>query len=150
MGAMVAQTVAVTAPDRVLSLILGGFPPGLDQDQLNQLAPETIPASWDEWGTGYPEAVRQMFMEHNDDFEALRACMAANYQAGATISDLQAAPHPTLVYVGAEDSLADLARQQAEALPGRLELVPGGHVEAFRGTAHVLPLALSHIDAASM
>jgi pimeloyl-ACP methyl ester carboxylesterase len=148
MGARVAENLAVKAPDRVLSLTLGGAAPGLDQEQWRELLPPTVPASWDELFGGLPQAVIDMFKEHNKDFAAIQACVAASSQEATTIRDLQAAPHPTLAYAGADD-LPDLVRRQCEALPCQFEIVPGGHAEAFRQSDNILPLVISHIEASA-
>ena len=150
MGANVSETLAVTAPDRVRSLTLGGFPPGLSREQLDAFEWE-IPDSWEEWDDGsFPPAVVAMFRDHNPDFRPIRACMQAIWSRPAvSLAGLRALAGPILTYIGADDYMADLAREQCAALPCRLEIVPGGHVEAFREIDNVLPFALSHLDAAA-
>ena len=65
------------------------------------------------------------------------------------MSGLRALACPILDYVGVHDDWADLVRAQCAALRCRLEIVPGGHVEAFREIRNVLPLVLSHLEAAA-
>jgi pimeloyl-ACP methyl ester carboxylesterase len=147
MGASMAEAIAVLAPGRVASLVLGGAPFGLTVEQRGAEFSSTVPQTWEEMLGGLPSSVIAFFKEHNDDFAALQALWAA-YTAddfAVTISDMQAAPHPTLAYVGADDEWLDLARQQAAALPCRLEIVPGDHAMAFRQSENVLPLVLSYL-----
>jgi pimeloyl-ACP methyl ester carboxylesterase len=149
MGTNVAQNLAVIAPGRVTSLVLGGYPPGLDQEQERALRGTQVPQTWEEMLDGVPSAVIDMFKAHNEDFAAVQACRAAASETWATIAGLQSAAHPTLAYIGADDDLADLTRQQCVAVPCRLEIVPGNHVQAFRQAGNILPLAISHIDASA-
>jgi pimeloyl-ACP methyl ester carboxylesterase len=149
MGAKVAQNLAVIAPDRVISLVLGGYPPGLDREQERVTLGTEVPQTWEEMLAGLPPAVIDMFRANNDDFAAAQACAAALSDTRATVAELQSAAHPTLAYIGADDERADLTRQQCEAVPCRLEIVPGDHVQAFRQAGNILPLAISHMDASA-
>jgi pimeloyl-ACP methyl ester carboxylesterase len=146
MGSNVAQNMAVIAADRVMSLVLGGYPPGLDQEQERARRGTEVPQTWEEMLDGFPPVVIDMFRAHNDDFAAVQACWAALSDTRATVADLQSVVLPTLVYIGADDEGAELTRQQCDALGYRLEMVPGGHVLAFRQAASILPLAISHLD----
>jgi pimeloyl-ACP methyl ester carboxylesterase len=154
MGVTVAEALAVMAPERVLSLILGAHVPGLTQQQRRDwLGP--IPADWNDlFGDGLPQAVIEMFREHNKDFAPIRACVAGLAEGATPISDLQAAAHKTLVYAGADedwittDRSASIFRRNCEALSAQIEIVPGGHAEAFRQSQHILPQALAHLEAA--
>ena len=148
MGASMAEALAVLAPSRVASLVLGGAPFGLTMEQRGAEFSSAVPQTWEDMLGGLPSAVIAFFQEHNDDFAALQALWAAytTDDFAVTISDLQAVPHPTLAYAGADDYWLDLARQQSAALPCRLEIVPGDHATAFRQSENVLPLVLSHLD----
>jgi pimeloyl-ACP methyl ester carboxylesterase len=148
MGTSVAENLAVTVPGRVQSLLLGGFPPGLDGGERRAVTWPQLPQTWEEMLEGWPQPVADMFKAHND-FPAVQACLAALADSPTTITDLQAAPHPTLAYIGADDELADLTRQQCDALPCRLEVVPGEHVQAFRQAENVLPFAIGHRNASA-
>jgi pimeloyl-ACP methyl ester carboxylesterase len=148
MGATVAEALAVSAPDRVVSLVLGGFPPGLDREQWRATFGSEPPQTWDDLLGELPPPIYEMFRAHNDDLEALVACYTAMMaDAPTAIADLRSAPHPTLAYIGADDGLIELARQQCEALPCRLEIVPGEHALAFRQAENILPLAMKHFEA---
>jgi pimeloyl-ACP methyl ester carboxylesterase len=149
MGTKVAQDLAIIAPGRVTSLVLGGYPPGLDREQERVLLGTEVAQTWEEMFDGLPPAVIDMFKAHNEDFAAVQACQAALSDTRATIAGLQSAAHPTLAYIGADDERADLARQQCDAMPCRLEIVPGDHVQAFRQAQNILPLAISHMDASA-
>jgi pimeloyl-ACP methyl ester carboxylesterase len=148
MGATVAEALAVSSPGRVLSLVLGGFPPGLDQEQMRALlGSEPPPETWDDLLGGWPPPIYEMFRTRNGDLEALLACNSVIGDSPTTLADLRSAPHPTLAYIGADDALVELARQQCNALPCRLEIVPGEHALAFRQSENILPLAIKHIEA---
>ncbi len=143
-GSSVAEHLAVTAPDRVLSLVLGGFPIGLDAAGRAAIAGEP-PASIEDMFAGWPPELAQAYIARND-FTAILAWHQAFGKYPVTISDLQAAPHPTLAYYGTDDTHLDLARQQARALPCQFEQVPGDHVMAFAQAASILPAATAHFD----
>jgi pimeloyl-ACP methyl ester carboxylesterase len=132
MGAGMAEGLAVLAPGRVLSLVLGGAPFGLSVEQWRAEFPPTVPQTWEEMLGGLPPHVADFLKQHND-FAALQALRAADItdDFAVTITDLQAAPHPTLAYIGASEGWLDLARQQCAALPCRLEVVPGDHAMAL-------------------
>jgi pimeloyl-ACP methyl ester carboxylesterase len=147
MGARVAENLAVSAPGRVQSLVLGGFPPGLDRDQLRSTVGSEPPRTWDDLLGGWPPPSYEMFRAHNDDLDALLACASVVGDFPVTLADLRSAPHPTLAYVGADDSRVELVRQQCDALPCRLEIVPGEHALAFRQAENILPLAMKHLEA---
>jgi len=93
-----------------------------------------------------PPLIYEMFRAQNDDLEALLACYATIRDPAATIADLQSVPHPTLAYYGAEDEFIELAQQQCDALPCRLEIVSGNHFQVFRQPENILPLAMKHIE----
>ena len=149
MGTTVAEKLAVSAPHRVLSLVLGGFPPGLDRDQWRADRGPERPQTWDDLLGGWPPPIYEMFRSHNDDLEALLACEAMIGANPTTLADLRSAPHPTLAYFGADDERVELARQQCDALPCRLEIVPGEHALAFRQAENILPLAIKHLEESS-
>jgi pimeloyl-ACP methyl ester carboxylesterase len=147
LGAWVAERLAVTDPDRVLSLTLGGMPPGLDLDQRrDRLGPDQVPASWEEMFEGWPESAIEQYKAHND-LGAIQAIIPTLYESATTIADLQAAPRPTLAYIGADEEYVNLARRQSEALPCRFEVVPSDHFAAFAESDNVVPLVIKHIQA---
>ncbi len=147
-GAVIAENLAITAPGRVASLILGGWPLGLDADQ--RAAMETPasdrPATIEEMFADWPPQVAELYIARND-FRAIRAVQEVIRKFPTTVADLQAAPHPTLAYYGADDTYLELAVQQARMLPCQLEIVPGNHVMAFAQSDNILPVAIAHIDA---
>jgi pimeloyl-ACP methyl ester carboxylesterase len=146
---MVAENLAATVPNRVLSLTLGGFPPGLDLDQRRALfPPDKAPASWDEMFRGWPEPLIDLY-KANTDLAAVQAIWVSLSEQPTTIADLQSSAHPTMAYIGAEDPLLELTRRQCAALPCRLEIVPGDHMAGFAQADNVLPLAISHIEASA-
>src|SRR5215467_947297 len=144
-GAAVAEHLAVAAPSQVLSLTLGGFPVGLDAQQRAALIGEP-PASVEEMFSGWPPALAETYIARND-FGAIQAVQQTFDKFPVTIDHLRAARVPTLAYCGADDTMLDLARQQAQALPCRFEQVPGDHVIAFAEAANVLPVVIAHFEA---
>ena len=144
-GSSVAEHLAVMAPDRVPSLVLGGFPVGLDTAQRAAILGEP-PASIEDMFAGWPPDVADLYIARND-FKAIQAWHQAFDKHPVSITDLQAAPRPTLAYYGGDDTHLDLARQQANALPCRFQQVPGDHVMAFAQAASILPAAIQHFDA---
>jgi len=77
LGTMVAENLAVTVPNRVLSLTLGGFPPGLDLDQRRAMfPPDKAPVSWDEMFRGWPEPLIDLY-KANTDLAAVQAIWAS-------------------------------------------------------------------------
>jgi pimeloyl-ACP methyl ester carboxylesterase len=148
-GAIIAEHLAATAPSRVASLILGGFPLGLDADQRAAMEPPVgeRPATIEEVFADWPPQVAELYIARND-FGAIQAVQETIYKFATTVSDLQAVPHPTLAYYGADDTFLGLAVQQAQMLPCHLEIVPGDHFMAFALADNILPTAIAHIDAA--
>lgn len=149
-GVMIAESLAAGCPERVRSLILGGFPVGLDAGQRAAMEEpaEELPASIEEMYADWPPELAEIFIARND-FGALRAVQETVFKFPTTIGDLRAAPHSTLAYYGADDVYFDLARQQAEALPCQFEEVPGDHATAFAQAGNILPAAIAHFDAAA-
>lgn len=146
-GSMVAEYLAVRSPGRVLSLILGGFPIGLDAADRAAMAAASVPsATLEERFADWPPPLAELFIANND-IGAVRAIQATIYEFPATIAELQASSHPTLSYYGADDIYIELARRQAQALPCHLEIVPGDHIRAFAEADNILPAAIAHIDA---
>ena len=145
MGTMVAENLAVSAPDRVRSLIFGGFPPGLDLLQRRAMFPPgDVPDSWEDMFEGWPQPLVDLY-KANNDLCAIQAIRASFIRDSITIADLQSSPHPTLAYIAAEDSRLDVTRHQCAALPCRLEIVPGDHIAGFSQSEQVLPLVVDHL-----
>jgi pimeloyl-ACP methyl ester carboxylesterase len=149
-GTVVAENLAAGSPGRVASLVLGGYPLGLDAAQraaMAELAGQ-FPATIEEYFADWPTPLAELFIARND-FGAMTAVRQTIYAFPTTVTQLQAAGHPTLAYCGADDDdYMDLCRQQAQKLPCHLETVPGDHKAAFAQAANILPAAIAHIDAA--
>ncbi len=150
-GVMIAESLAAACPERALSLVLGGFPAGLDSAQRAALQEpsEAFPASLEEMFADWPPALAEAFIARND-FGALVAVRETLYTLPTTVADLHAAARPILAYYGAEDTYLDLARNQAVALSCHFEAVPGDHVMAFAQTGNILPAAIAHFEAAQI
>jgi pimeloyl-ACP methyl ester carboxylesterase len=149
-GTMVAENLAAGFPGRVASLVLGGYPLGLDAAQRAAMADAAgeFPATIEEYFSDWPQALAELFIAHND-FSAMIAVKQTMYEFPTTVAELQAAAHPTLAYCGADDdAYLELARQQAGKLPCNLVTVPGDHIMAFAQADNIVPAAIAHIDAA--
>jgi hypothetical protein len=146
---MIAESLAAACPQRIMSLVLGGFPVGLDAAQRAAMEEpaEELPGSIDEMFADWPPELAEVFIAHND-FGAILAVQQTLYLFPTTIAELQAAPHPTVAYYGADDIYLDLARQQAAALGCQFRTVPGDHIMAFTRAANILPAAVAHFEAA--
>lgn len=149
-GSILAEYLAAQSASRVLSLILGGFPVGLDAVQratMEDPAAE-FPATIEEMFADWPPHLAELYIANNN-YDAILALRETLFKFPTTIADLQAAPHPTLAYYGADDTFIELARQQAQTLPCRLETVPGDHFTAFRQSDNILAAAIAHLNAAA-
>lgn len=148
-GTMVAENLAAGSPDRVVSLVLGGFPVGLDAAQRAALADAAgeFPATIEDYFADWPPQVAGVFIARND-FAAMTAVKQAMYEFPTTVAELQAAAHPTLAYCGADDIYLKLCQQQARKLFCHLETVPGDHFMTFAQVDNIVPTAIAHIDAA--
>jgi hypothetical protein len=109
--------------------------------------PEEFPGSIAEIFADWRPTLAEVYIAHND-FGAILALQETLYKFPTTIADLQAAPHPTLAYYGADDVYIELARQQAAALPCQFRTVPGDHIMAFAQATNILPAAVEHFQAA--
>lgn len=149
-GSIITEYLAARAASRVLSVTLGGFPVGLDAAQRAAMEEpaEEFPATIEEAFAAWPPALAELYIAKND-YGAIVAIHQTRFTFPTTIADLQAIPHPTLAYYGADDDYLELAREQAKALPCRLEVVPGNHFMAFSQADNILPAALAHLKAAA-
>ena len=157
-GGMVAQELALVAPDRVERLVLcctssgggGGasFPlqelEGLDADERAARALQLSDESFDaEWQAAHPQIVElyRSRTQHgaDDPDKAMGARRQLEARAGHDTYDrLPALTMPTLVCAGRRDGIAPLSNSEALAaqIPGaELEVYEGGHLFLMQDAA---------------
>ena len=152
MGASTSYVLASNAPDRILSLVLGG-------------GPHTLPEAWVQGLAGVldqgPEALLAMFEtslgelepERRDeilqlDTKSVAAAAAASIES-ISQDDFAELSVPCLLYVGADDELAFAQIQHiAELMPNaELHILPGlDHSRAARESQQMLPKVLEFFE----
>jgi pimeloyl-ACP methyl ester carboxylesterase len=142
MGSHLSLRIALTAPDRINNLILGGVggrmlpgapqppPPKMTMAEAMRAAdPSTIP---DATMKGF----RQFADNQGDDREALAACSQGLAQP-LDPDDLLTLRMPVLVVAGARDEIAGDPQALADAIPGaKAVTLPG--VDHFSAIPHAL------------
>lgn len=144
MGGWVGFGVALYAPERFRSLIIGGqHPYAQDMDGLRQLVrngvengPEAFVAMWEEnFGTLSSETRERMLAY---DYEALLAVAQDRESLEAVLPTMRM---PCLLYVGEMDEVYPIAKECAKQIPNvTFVTLPGlDHGEAIRRSDEVLP-----------
>jgi pimeloyl-ACP methyl ester carboxylesterase len=144
MGGWVGFGVALYAPERFRSLIIGGqHPYAQDMDGLRQLVrngvengPEAFVAMWEEnFGTLSSETRERMLAY---DYEALLAVAQDRESLEAVLPTMRM---PCLLYVGEMDEVYPIAKECAKQIPNvTFVTLPGlDHGEAIRRSDKVLP-----------
>lgn len=144
MGGWVGFGVALYAPERFRSLIIGGqHPYAQDMDGLRQLVrngvengPEAFVAMWEEnFGTLSSETRERMLAY---DYEALLAVAQDRESLEAVLPTMRM---PCLLYVGEMDEVYPIAKECAKQIPNvTFVTLPGlDHGEAIRRSHEVLP-----------
>ena len=157
-GGWLAAMIAAEHPDRVATLITGGWAaPGLSPDS-DTVRPRTIallngdwPAFWNALGFPVPDEDRR-YMEAMSDPRALGAVDLARLRSPYKI-DLERITAPSLLYCGAQDmstpQFASELRATAAALNTDPQVLPGDHdhITAFTDTDCVLDVVDPHLSA---
>jgi pimeloyl-ACP methyl ester carboxylesterase len=127
MGARIVAFVAVKAPQRVRSLILGGLGSrlvdgvGLPESIAEALEAPTLDAVTDPQGRTF----RAFAEQTGSDLAALAACIRGSRQT-LTREQVAAIPAPMLIAVGTQDPVAGSAQELAALNPGARALdIPG-------------------------
>jgi pimeloyl-ACP methyl ester carboxylesterase len=148
-GAALAFTMAATHPQRTLSTIAGGIPPNLPHDARAAVFGPWIDAlqagDWNRfWKTFLPvDAPTQALLQAGNDPHAVAAWMRG---AVATADLVAPGEVPALVYMGEKELFLEDARQTADTIGARFEVIPGrGHSGAFQDLAAVHPLVRSFL-----
>jgi pimeloyl-ACP methyl ester carboxylesterase len=153
-GAQIAGVMATLYPDRILSLVLGGVPPGplhenvvaiYDQstrDLIAKLASGDVDAAL--MGVN-DEATRRMFRERND-FQAIAAAMTGSLGLEPRF-DFTRLRRPPLAYAGEREMLIALFQRTATESGIALHVIPGAdHARAFQDLDSVAPIVERHLS----
>jgi pimeloyl-ACP methyl ester carboxylesterase len=138
MGARLALQLALSAPDRVDHLVLGGiggriFTPSPPDDAMGQAMEAADPESISD---PMLRSFRHFADEQGEDRLALAALSRAP-SGGLTPDDLYGVRSPTLVAAGSRDELAGSPQVLAEAIPGaKAVTLPG--CDHFNAIPHAL------------
>ena len=145
MGARTAFAVAAYAPDRLLSLIIGGSPPypmtpaaiEFYIDSLRK-GPETIPPMW-EMDAAVSPALRERLL--SNDVEALIAWPIQQKEAQGFENRLPTLPLTCLVIVGEKDSNYASLQECSRLIPDVtfVSLPELGHAGAFLNSTESVP-----------
>jgi pimeloyl-ACP methyl ester carboxylesterase len=152
MGGMVAQQLALKAPQRLRTLTLGCTYPGGEGSSL--IAPEDAGPLLEAMGSGNLDRVIKAMYEvnlssgfradpaHFDDFKTMATSLparqrtvqlqlqaVAGHDTQARLAEIEA---PTLVIHGTEDKMIPVANGELIA-----SLIPGAKLEIFEGTGHL-------------
>jgi pimeloyl-ACP methyl ester carboxylesterase len=150
-GAMHAVGVALTAPDRVRSLTLGGVPPAIPLEYRPMVFQPWVDAlrreDWTEfWRLFLPvdEKTRQI-LETTNDPRAVAATIAGMMPWDPTLADVRAS---SLVYMGTKEVFLEQGRQMADEIGAAFHEIPDrGHAGAFQDLATVEPIVRAHLAA---
>ena len=155
MGGWVGFSLGASAPDRVLSLVLGGADPfqpdtgPIEDDAWLRLFRQGMPAfvaDWERRDPNMPAIMRERWL-------ALDArAMAAAQEAGLTAPGLEDAlptiQTPTLIYYGTDDYPDRLPERAAAKMPNATVVALEGlnHAQAIRRSDLVLPHVEAFLD----
>jgi pimeloyl-ACP methyl ester carboxylesterase len=155
MGGWVGFSLGASAPDRIVSLVLGGADPfeqgsgPIEDDAWLRLFRQGMPAFVAEWERRDPNMPAIM----RDRWLALDArAMAAAQEAGLTAPSLEAVlptiRTPALIYYGTDDYPNRLPDQAAAMMPNATVVALDGlnHAQAIRRSDLVLPHVTAFLD----
>jgi len=149
-GAALALALAATHPERTLSAVVGGIPPNLPREAREAVFGPWIDAlqagDWERFWAGFlpVDEPTKALLQGSNDHRSVAAWMSG---AAATADVFAPGDVPTLVYMGDEELFIEDARQTAESIGARFEIIPGrGHSGAFQDLAVVEPIIRSFFE----
>jgi len=160
-GTFIAVAVAVVAPQRVLSLIVGGGRLFLRPEEDSTMPSRRL--SWHEravalreggWGrywilAGVQDRATQAALEAGQDPLALAACLEGSARSPILNSgfDVSVLNRPPLVYSGSEEGSIAQDRAEAAAAGAEFHEIPGrSHSGAFQDIAAVAPIVRAYLS----
>ena len=158
MGGWVGFALGASAPDRVLSLVLGGADPfqqdagPIEDDAWLRLFRQGMPAfvaDWERRDPNMPAIMRERWLAL--DGQAMAAAQEAGLTAPSLEDLLPTIQTPTLIYYGTEDYPDRLPERAAAAMPNATVVALEGlnHSQAIRRSDLVLPHVVAFLDRVS-
>lgn len=133
MGSWIGMAVAKYAPERLRTLVLGGFPPEMPDDIKSQMAER----SFDDWKrdlfVGNPRAFQNL---KGDRMKAMEHCWGAVSDGTSGAEVINGAKVPTLLFCGEEDVFFDAVHTFAEKNDYPFIKTPGNHDETIDYLGH--------------
>jgi pimeloyl-ACP methyl ester carboxylesterase len=155
MGGWVGFGLGASAPDRVVSLVLGGADPfqsdagPIEDDEWLRLFRQGMPAfvaDWERRDPNMPATMRERWLAL--DAEAMAAAQEAGLIAPSLEDALPTIQTPTLIYYGTDDYPDRLPERAAAKMPNAIVVALEGlnHAQAMRRSDLVLPHAEAFLD----
>lgn len=149
-GAALAFALAATHPERTMSITAGGIPPNLAHEARAAVFGPWIDAlrvgDWDRFWDGFlpVDAPTRALLQADNDARAVAAWLGGAVETAELVAPGDV---PTLVYMGDKELFLEDARQTADSIGARFEVIHGrGHAGAFQDLATVEPLVRSFLD----
>lgn len=155
MGGWVGFALGASAPDRFLSLVLGGADPyepdagPIEDDAWLRLFRQGMPAfvaDWERHDPNMPAIMQQRWLAL--DAQAMAAAREAGLMAPSLEDTLPTIQTPTLIYFGTDDYPDRLPERAAAKMPNATVVVLEGlnHSQAIRRSDLVLPHVEAFLD----
>jgi pimeloyl-ACP methyl ester carboxylesterase len=155
MGGWVGFALGASAPDRVISLVLGGADPfepdagPIEDDTWLRLFREGMPAfvaDWERRDPNMPAIMRERWLAL--DARAMAAAQEAGLMAPSLEDALPTIQTPTLIYFGTGDYPDRLPERAAAKMPNATVVALEGlnHSQAIRRSDLILPHVEAFLD----
>lgn len=157
-GAQIGGVLATLHPERVTSLVIGSYPPGTLEPQIQSISDETARRHVASIGSGDLEAVllsmgateaplRSTIMAHND-FEAIAAAITGQL-GGEPQLDFSRLRRQPMAYAGGAEPVLPFLRHLADRAGIALHVIPeASHSQAFARIDDVAPIVEDFLLAA--